>query len=151
MASVTSYDELFDFDDEVFEDPFMDDKQLSVTMKKKTEAGKFEVTTEVDQEAKEAGGPVGVSVAAKADWTVDKLLGGMHFKLALKDSGIIEQTSTLKGLGAVHESLEGCELGLKVKCDTSKDAVGTPPQLAFNYIKDWIDYRWRLNLETEDP
>jgi hypothetical protein len=40
---------------------------------------------------------------------------------------------------------------LKIKHDRAKDAEATPPQLAFNYIKDWTNVKLRVNLETENP
>jgi hypothetical protein len=73
-------------------------------MKSKSEAGKFEFTTGVDNQPKEEGGPIPISVAGKAAWTAD-VFGGVKFNLALKDSGIIESTSTFNGLDAIHEHL----------------------------------------------
>lgn len=167
MAKFTTYDDLFDHDDELFEDPFGDESLIAVTMKSKSDAGvsqfiiniqKFEATVDVGNQPNDKG-MHSVDISAKAAMSTSEF-GGWNNKLALKSSGDIENTSTFKGLGVsfiqflifqqLHEELEGSELGIKIKHSKGGKKY-SPPQLAFNYIKDWVDFKLRVDMEGENP
>lgn len=70
----------------------------------------------------------------------------MSNKIELKNNNKHVLTTMSKGLGNIHEHLEGCEFGMKCTMDSA-----TFSKLNFHYIKDWCDYRINVTCDKEDP